>query len=573
MSYLEGSNASNDKSYRPLILLVDHDKDSLNEAIDALNRLKRTKSTMETLGELFRFEPVVIKPKNFTADRVYEVIKNYQNPDLILIDLSFGEHEDPDGVFRGRGVAAHLARKYRRLGFGVYTRYSLTRYQRAAISSDRFAVVFEDIGNSYGGPHRMGGDEWYNLLDKIVKDIRLQRKILPQALTETYGRGVAKWAEGHPHHRSFSFTRAACNLVDLALEWLDPLPTEIVITQLGGGFSGSFLVKADVPNRPKSYIVKIDEDPARLGRELEGYRIVQTLLNHRYYLPLLGLGKELPIRLAQNWWGAFAMEYEGEARPLIEHSGLKGESLADVYRRVWSQCLCDLYGTVSAEGTSVSNIVTNETVSSANDGWIAMKRYHNWNCTLKKKQRLVIDQFTSLLTGSLDMAFTSDKTLEMPCAERVHGDLNCRNILYDADKDTFCLIDFPSVGPPNCLARDFVKAEAELILIMMEWATGHDHDLTRVGVWDKLIEAVTSNFEPFDTVLADSESNRMLRVLRAIRETYDNMHQGKGQPRLTYQVYLFATLLSYFGYSDITIAKKLLAALWAGRLAKARWSE
>jgi len=558
---------------RPLIVFVDHDADSINEIISSISGLKRTQTTMEKLGDLFRFKSIVIDPKDASADRVFEEIQNIrQTTDLVLVDLNFGAHEDSEGVFIGRVIAAELARKHHKLTVGVFSKFPTTWYQRAMISSDRFALVLDDLRDKLAeGPGRVPADHWYNIFDRAIQEAHLQKYTLPPLLTETYGRGITKWAAGHPQHRSFSFTKAACNLVDLALDGLDPAPSEIVITQIGGGFSGSFVVKATTPDQQKPYIVKIDEDPARLDMEIKGYRRIQTTIPHKHYLPLLNLSREQPVKLATNWWGAIAMEHEGQAKPLIEHQGIQDKDLANIYRRIWNECLSDLYGPVSKQDIPISSVVSSEMVASANGNWNAMRRYHNWINTFQTQQRSVIEQFNGLLNRTLNIPFTSDAVIQIPWIESVHGDLNCRNILYNADDKSFYLIDFPRISP-DCLALDFVKAESELVLIMMDWTTGLDQDFKRIEVWDRLIETISSSFELRDMVMEDSESNRVLTSVKTIREIYDSMHQNNGQPRLAYQLYLIATVLPYIGYSDITIFKKLLAALWVGRLAKTKWA-
>ena len=260
-----------------------------------------TKTKMKQLDELFDFQSVVVEPGDTLHERANKKIQDIsQSPDIILVDLSFGTHEYPEEVQIGWELASKLAQEYPKSAVGVYTRHPILPYYRANISSDRFPLMLESLHQAYDGPNKMRGDDWYDLFDKILKYARSQREALPYALTGTYGTGVTKWAPSHPHHRSLSFIKAACNLVDLALDWLKPAPTEILITQLGGGFSGSFVVKAEIPSWPKSYIVKIDEDPSKLVKELEGYRTVQTFIEHRYYLPLLGINIRRPVVLSRG---------------------------------------------------------------------------------------------------------------------------------------------------------------------------------------------------------------------------------------------------------------------------------
>ena len=556
---------------KPSIVWLDHDKNSLENVLGAIRKLKLTRTVMKTLDDLYDFQPIVIKPENNYQESAYAAIQSvHQKPGVILVDLSFGSHSDPEDVLTGRELASHMAQKFPMSAVGVYTRYPLLPRHRAIITSDGFAVVLEKISEAYDGPQNMGGDDWNTLFQKMLSHARAQQETLPKTLTADYGRGITKWAPGHPHYRSYSFEKAACNLVNLALDGLDPAPSEINITQIGGGFSGSFVVRATAPDRKQSFIVKIDEDPTRLRREVAGHRAFQSVVSHRHYLPLLSFGREQPVVLRPDWWGAIVMAYEGKAKPLIEHHSLVNGSLANLYRRIWSECLSDLYGTVSERDMPLSDVVTREVIASASDDWNAIERYHNLAMTPGGQQPPAIPQFTGLLMSGSDVLSVTQPVLPIPWVEKTHGDLNCRNILYDADDQSFYLIDFPGVCA-DCLALDFVKAEAESVLTMMDWTSGLDHDFRRIQSWDRLVEMLSSGFCIADKVMDDSEANLALTAVKTIREAYSGMHQDKGEPALAYRLYLIATVLPYIGYSDVSVAKKLLAALWVGRLAEAAW--
>jgi hypothetical protein len=520
---------------------------------------------MQKLEELYDFRSIVVSPGDNLQEHAYKAIEDlHNNADIILIDLSFGSHKLPEEVFIGRELASHLARKFQKSAVGVYTRFPIGPRESSIISSDQFAVVLEDVRNAYEGPQnlRLQGDDWHSLFQKILRDAQSRARAFPPSLTMGYGRGITRWAIGQPRNRSVSFRRAACNLVDRALDWLDPAPTEIIISQIGEGFSGSFVVKASAPTWPKSYIVKIDEDPDKLIEEIKGYNKVRTLVNHEYYLPLLPSNEGSLVTLTPKWWGAFAMEYDGSSRPLIEYSTLTGEQLAGIYRRVWDESLSSLYGEVSIRDVLLSSIVSSEAITSASEAWNSLIRYTSRTDAFNSQLKATLDQFKLFLDSSSCISIMSNYKLKIPQVERVHGDLNCRNILYDSNKDSFRLIDFPRVGNSDCLAVDFVKAEAELVLIMMDSATGFDIDIARIAVWEELVKALSTSFELTNRSIPDVESNRTLIAVIEIREIFSKMSKCNGQTKLAYQLHLLATILPYLEYPDTTVPKKLLAALF-----------
>ena len=81
--------------------------------------------------------------------------------------------------------------------------------------------------------------------------------------------------------------------------------------------------------------------------------------------------------------------------------------------------------------------------------------------------------------GVVDMVVRDLKAIQVSgtrivstACDKVHGDLNCRNILVDPVRLEFLLIDFPAIGR-STICTDFVKVECEYVLIMLgthDWA-------------------------------------------------------------------------------------------------------
>ncbi|MGH8615825.1 MAG: hypothetical protein ACREYF_28390 [Gammaproteobacteria bacterium] len=146
-----------------------------------------------------------------------------------------------------------------------------------------------------------------------------------------------------------------------------------MLKQLGGGFSGAYVVKAQPSDRGKTFVLKIDEEPKKLKRELEGYRTITSYVSHDYYLPIVDASS--PVTLAAEWWATFLMPYEGNAKPLIEHIDVGGPELAELYRSIWEKCLFDLYGTVTSKDVSSEVIDGAEALRLAKSGLHGLHRY------------------------------------------------------------------------------------------------------------------------------------------------------------------------------------------------------
>ncbi len=318
----------------PIIVWLDHDAKLLDRVVSAVRKVSLTRTDLKTLGELYDFRQIIIRAEDRgvlleSARMAIEEIPG--TPAVILVDLSFSGHKLPEDVLIGRELAIGLTREFQKTAIGVYTRMRLGPRESSIVSSDGFAVVLDDMNAALEGDDRtrIQGEDWHSLFQKIISNS--QGRMMPAVLKARYGRGVTRWAPGHPSNKSLSLSHIALSLTDLALDWLDPAPSQITISQMGGGFSGSLVLKADVPQWPKSYIVKIDEDPKKLTEELEGYQRVRTLVRHQYYLPLLQPNQTQPVTLVRDWWGAFAMEYDGRSKPLIDHSAIEGTKLAEIY--------------------------------------------------------------------------------------------------------------------------------------------------------------------------------------------------------------------------------------------------
>jgi hypothetical protein len=560
-----------DKETKMVIAWIDHEQTSLDEITQEIGNAVRVQHENMYVKDSCNLVDILIEarledlPPVLAERALARLAEKCPEPDLVFVDLSFGPSTHSDAVQKGRWLANVLQKKLYPIPVVVYSKHPLTPKNRAFISSDRFAAVLEKIRDLYETESLLDGDTWYALFEEIIRKSKDAAAVPPHALSAPIRK--VEWKSGHPLNNSPSFREVALKLTAQALEFLQPSSSEIEISELSGGFSGSYVLKAQVQGKPAAFVIKIDEDPRKLEKELKGYQLIEGSVENQYYLSLPRTSAGL-VKLYHEWWGAFAMSYEARAKPLLDFSQLESEVLGSIYRRVWEKCLYHLYGEVSEDKLEISDILTEKVRNSARDGLSSIIRYQN---RIPELGGLEISSIENCISFLENTGQVSNDKISIPYVEQIHGDLNCRNILYDSEQNSFRLIDFPNVGTRSCFAVDFVKAEAELILIMMDWATGRDCDFPQIKIWASLVDAISKKFMPDETGLSDSEGDRIMKVVKAIRQTYINRLSDFADPMEAYRLYLIVRIISYLNYSDITVAKRVLALLWVGLLLKHRW--
>lgn len=562
------------KSTKLRIALVDHEKQKVERIAKKIGEQDYGKINTRKLTEVCEMIPITLNIKNATRERLLEMVierlrpnTSAEFPDIVFVDINLGPPSstgEDRAANRGINLALDLRRALSDTPVGLYTGFHLSSLDKVRISMMSFAAILENITDLAEGQEEvmLTGDQWLEIFEEILKIAREQASQLPSFLSFSGG-PEPLWTVENPRTRSLGFLRAAPKLVANTLAHLPDKP-KIEMTQLSGGFSGSFLVRADVSGGDAAFVVKIDEDPSKLSKELEGYQIIESRVRQAYYLPVSGSYRLEPFKLSDNWWGAFAMAYEFDAKPLIEQR-LSGIELCELYRALWAECLFSLYGQTQSMTIAIGEILPQGFGETANKGWHSLARY-------REKYTLIdpegIDSVNELMEQlrRIEGAGFLNRPLSVPWVEHVHGDLNCRNILYDRDKSQFRVLDFPHVGPPNCLAIDFVKAEAELLLIMLDWSSGNDCDFERVRAWKDLTTLLTSDFVPLSSNFKDAELDRTFEAVSEIRKSYRDRSNGLGEVELSYRLYLLSRVMKYLNYSDLTIAKRYLAFVWAAQM-------
>ena len=94
----------------------------------------------------------------------------------------------------------------------------------------------------------------------------------------------------------------------------------------------------DVGRAP--FLVKLDERVEKIRREISGYRDIKARLRHDCYLAPVGS----ETLLEDMWGGGVMLLFEERKLPLLFCKGLEVEQLANLFTRLWAECLDNLYG-------------------------------------------------------------------------------------------------------------------------------------------------------------------------------------------------------------------------------------
>ena len=313
--------------------------------------------------------------------------------------------------------------------------------------------------------------------------------------------------------------------------------------------------------RPKHWVLKLDEDTARLGKEIENYNRVLRTPAKRLHIPRL----LLPDVISVQGLGGIVFEFESGTRTLMEHmagkSGAKsavkiatqlGSMLEEIYgNRVGSlQPLNGQYGLYPATKVALRSFLESSRqifIECLGD-----------DC-FQDNERLLQYQLDELgsRTEELDTRF-------------IHGDLNARNLLIDENSD-LRLIDFASMDQKH-IAHDIAKLERDVILRIMDSGTLANYDWRSLPRWARTLELVTSPegvFAPSAEVGNDGEDqvNAAMVFVRLLRCELKRI-----SPETTSRVYLHSLLfysLISLAHPEISLPKKALAMQYSATIIRA----
>jgi hypothetical protein len=153
----------------PRILFLGWSQDS-KEITEYIGRRQLATESSKRLRDCFELISAKIQAGDAATlldIAVLEVIKT--KPDLILVSLDV-DHGD-SSIRNGRSLALGIKKRLKTKAVGVYTKYSLAPFDKVAISSDRYAIVLEEIRKTFDGALALTGDDWYDILDRAILSI------------------------------------------------------------------------------------------------------------------------------------------------------------------------------------------------------------------------------------------------------------------------------------------------------------------------------------------------------------------------------------------------------------------
>ena len=182
---------NNNQQNRKTIVVVDHEEEGVLPIIKEIGELKRNVDRL-LISNVFRFVPVIVDPSDsISIQDVYKsIIKTCDGrPDLVLVDQAFGKHGNDEAFETGRDLALELQRLLYPTPIGVYTKYELSQFHRAQLTSDGFAVLLEQLAHWRHGATKPTGDQWSQLFSRII-ELAEQRAeqtvIVPKLNTDDY---------------------------------------------------------------------------------------------------------------------------------------------------------------------------------------------------------------------------------------------------------------------------------------------------------------------------------------------------------------------------------------------------
>ncbi len=488
-------------------------------------------------------------------------------PCLILVDLVMihgGATDEPTGV----ALANALRGEFPGVPVAVFTsvRWTPKSLYEASVAPGVDAML--DLSDPLAELGRLS-----QLIENGERALRRRMQASIRSILSAPAHWILDWSDKQ------GATEVYCRAVQ-ALSWhifcehsdIERLELRV----LTPGFSGASLVRATARDSrghelPQRWVMKVaehEEDIEKLVSELKGYRIMYERTPH-HYLPLLYPSTvDRPQMLLPTWWAAFAMSFEEDVWPLLDLFYSSTMNARTVYEGVFGRCLAQLYGTID-KVKFASDIVAEKHCKSASESldeiarWrVAVSRhYGGFDDDLASVGRAVGDLRT--LCRKLNKVYRNGKS-----AKFVHGDLNCRNIMVDADGAVFKVIDFPKVASeePRPVATDFAKAELELLMIIMDRKDGLDVDPARLPMWVALFEALCARLEVGSVDLGTNELDRVVECCQQVRQSYMSMAGNDESDWNQYRVVLIHYLLQYLTYHDLTPVKRCAVVAYARRV-------
>ena len=543
------------------IVWVDHEKEIEKRLTDLGDLMVNTSTGRVPIRDVATLSSCVVKDRysgDAFCDKVKEFLaeQSFGEPDLVLVDMFFGSEKGGKGYWSGVDRARALKAALAPVPVGVYTRDPNIRARDVArLSVEGFGAILSDLQtlilNERSQGYEVPPDEWLTLFGRSRQTKELRKKSGPGFFDLVLNCDI-QWEGEEEFSTTRQFRRAAEVLSYLLTRELQP--RRLFLRKMSGGFSGSGLVQVRTDVGPAPFLLKLDERVEKIRREISGYRDIKARLRHDCYLAPGGFET-----LLEDMWGGVMLPFEERKLPLLFCKGLEVEQLAHFFTRLWAECLDNLYGEdFGSRELDVSGICGSIGKELRARGQGVEKYWSYWRGDAVGTGA-EIDGVVDMVVRDLEAIQVSGTRIVSTACDKVHGDLNCRNILVDPVRLEFLLIDFPAVGR-STICTDFVKVECEYVLIMLGFHDGADIDLRSLDEWTAIVRETSRRF-------LDCDWQEEKAVIGAIRARYKRLVPASHSHESAYYIKLMERISKYLAYPDVKDVKKLLGMAWIGELA------
>ncbi len=562
---------SESKNKAPIVLFIDDSEEFVKRVLQDLS--SRKISGVMPFGEKYQLKSEIVQAHE-AKDRANEIENRYigENVCAVFVDLVLREDSDHNDE-SGAEVAERLSEKWPTVPIIMYTRYGQPKHKTLAEASVRFDGALDGhmfpSGKS-GAPLLQAGDVDYLIQVAAAKKEEMMWNVADNIVRRYDALRVVVDLRPGKDQALSNFERDVVRLL-AGLHFQALGIKHVLLDSLTPGFSGAYVFRAEVDlehGKGKTLVLKVDEDPSKLEREIEGYRRIETegkLKRERYahYLP----GKSMTT-ISKNWWGAISMEYEEDRAPFVEaFASMDEENVEEFFGELFGAsglpCIYNLLEKKREE--VIRSVVGPDVFKKANYRLTELARYLPAAKSYCGNVEESVEKLREFINPA-NLAEWKQQRIRISESGLIHGDLNCRNILVRPDnwKD-WVVIDFPNVGQ-GALSQDFAKAEIEMLAIVMDWHNGSDSDFGRLPLWSNLIESLASKYDVEGVSLEDPELRKSLTAIRCIRKLFSDATGNAEDLERDYYAHLIAHALRALNFRDLTVAKRLLLMMYATRL-------
>jgi len=551
---------------RPIILIIDDRKeDFLDKIKKYLSRPDLELSTDEIFIEKYQIKCERVTKTNYKR-RAENITKTYLSDRLfvVLIDMVLVKNGDDDS---GMKLAKILAEKWPTVPILIYTVYGETKAETLAFASVKFDGAFDGhmLPDQDHGL-RLPIDDFERLLIAANRKKKMAMESMRLYLSRWSASISIDIAWDKKYKVKISHIQSEVIELLTKLRFKDQNVKSLRLEPLSPGFSGAYLFKVTGKDI-RTQVLKINENPKKLEDEIKGYNHIESKSNvPSKRLPLVLLPRTV-TKLADDWWGVISLGHEKGHETLLEaFSQWKKDKIEFFFNQLWGEGgLKKIYRVEKFKETDIGKIVGKEELKRVLDVFDELHRYVD---VASQRIPSIVDNFKQL-KEIMNKLNERPKPIEVAESRFIHGDLNCRNILIDPnDISNWLLIDFPHTASGN-LAKDFAKAEIEILGIIMDWASGKDIDLDRLPAWLSLIHSLSQQLDiDHKTPCEDKEIERVASAIAITREKYRDSREKITGIQSDYFTHLAAQALRSVQYRDLAIPKRLLLALYSLDLLK-----